>query len=212
MQTSSFLCNITQAGQNVKMQQLDLKFKGSRTYIQGGDIFNAVGRFAREADITSYVSHLAFRHFARQDCDLVWDRPELTEKLIAQGRVTSADNSRAFWVMESSRPSAGRYPYDEESVVTPAIREGEEILLRNRSMYTPIEEIIALTKRLNYELTPDIDGKWLFGQLNLRQALPDEYASLVIRRKSEVAGRFSVNAIEVDGHCIGDIRFIVGAP
>ena len=193
-------------------QQLDLKFKGDRTYIQGGDIYNVVDRFVRKTDVASFLLYLAFRRFARQDCDLLWDRPASTEKLIAQGSVSLSDSRRPFWIIESDRPAAGRYPFDEDSVVAPAVRHGEQIVLEKRSIYTPIEEIIALTKRLSYELTPDIDGKWVFGQLNLRCALPDEYRKLRITRKSEVAGRFSVNDIDIDDNQVGDIRFIVGAP
>ena len=103
-------------------------------------------------------------------------------------------------------------PYDEDGLVAPAVREGNTIALRGRSQFTPIEEIIALTKRLNYELTPDVDGKWLFGQLDLDDTLPEEYSSLQITRTNVVGTRFSVNTIEIDGARFGDIRFIVGSP
>ena len=196
----------------MESQRLNLRFKGDRTYIQGGDIYNALDRLIQETDSAAYVSHLAFRRFARRDCDLLWDRPVLTEKLIAQGSASLADRKRPFWVSESRRAAAGRNEYDEDSVVAPAAINGEQIVLQKRSIYTPIEEIIALTKRLSYELTPDIDGKWVFGQLNLHSALPDKYAMLKIKRKSEVAGRFSVNEIEIDENRVGDIRFIIGAP
>jgi len=132
--------------------------------------------------------------------------------LVAQGRASHADKDRSFWIVESQQPATGRYDFDEDSVVAPAVRDGEEIVLEKRSNYTPIEEVIALTKRLSYELSPDIDGKWVFGQLNLSCALPNDYSSLRISRVSEIAGRFSVNNIFVDNHNVGDIRFIVGSP
>lgn len=197
---------------HVDRQQLNLKFKGDRTYMHGSDIYNVVDRLVRETDVASYISRLAFRRFARRDCDLLWDKPASNANLFAQGTASLSDGNRSFWVIESDRPAAGRYPFDEDSVVAPAVRHGEQIVLEKRSIYTPIEEIIALTKRLSYELMPDIDGKWVFGQLNLRCALPDEYRKLRITRKSEVAGRFSVNDIEIDDNQVGDIRFIVGAP
>jgi hypothetical protein len=114
--------------------------------------------------------------------------------------------------VESGRSALGRYEFDEDSLLAPAISNGEEIILRERSGYTPIEEIIALTKRLNYELTPDITGKWVFGQLNVNGPLPGDYSSLKICRTSEVVGRFSVNKIFIDDDAVGDIRFIVGEP
>ena len=193
-------------------QKLKLKFKGDRTYIHGSDIFNAVERIARQDDDESYLSQLAFRRFARQDCDLFWTAPPQGTELIAQGRVCQSGTDRSFWIAESNDPAAGRYEFDEASLVEPAVRNDEEIVLKDRSIHTPIEEIIALTKRLNYELTPKVDGKWVFGQLKLISALPSDYSSLKIRRVIEVAGRFSVNKIIVDDRDVGDIRFIVGAP
>jgi hypothetical protein len=196
----------------VDKQHLKLEFKGDRTYLQGGDIFNAIDRIARKSDLASYPSHLVFRHFAKHDCDLLWDRPESSAVLVAQGSVCFADSKRLFWVTESSRPVTGRNEYDEESIVNPAVSEGKQIVLEKRSIYTPIEEIIALTKRLSYKLTPDIDGKWVFGQLNLHCALPNEYGKLRIERKSEVPGRFSLSKIDIEDSHVGDIRFIVGMP
>ena len=197
---------------HVQSQKLNLKFKGDRTYIHGSDIYNAVDRVVGKDNDVCYLSHLAFRRFARRDCDLLWAKPPQGESLTAQGRVRHSDTDRPFWVVESSEPAAGRYDFDEASLVAPAVRDGEEIVLEKRSIYTPIEEVIALTKRLSYELTPDIDGKWVFGQLNLSCALPNDYSSLTIRRIREVAGRFSLNNIIIDNDDVGNIRFIVGAP
>ena len=94
----------------------------------------------------------------------------------------------------------------------PGVIDDEQIVLEIRSAFSPIEELIALTKRLNYELTPDIDGKWVFGQMNLKCGLPDEYSQLRITRNCIVSGRFSVNDIKFDSKHVGDIRFIVGTP
>jgi len=197
---------------HVQSQKLNLKFKGDRTYIHGSDIFNDVDRVAGKNNDGCYLSHLAFRRFARRDCELLWVKPSPGKPLVAQGSVRHSDTDRPFWVVELHEPAAGRYEFDEAGLVAPAIRDREEIVLENRSIYTPIEEIIALTKRLNCELTPDVDGKWLFGQLNLSCALPSDYSSLRIRRVREVAGRFSLNDIIIDSNNVGNIRFIVGAP
>jgi len=196
----------------MQSQTLNLKFKGDRTYLQGGDIFNAVNRASKESDATSYLSRIAFRRFARRDCKLLWDKPAQGETLIAQGKVNQSGTELPFWIVESSVPAVGRYNFDEESLVSPAVINCDEIVLEKRSSHTPIEEIIALTKRLNYELTPNIEGKWVFGQLRLIREIPSNYSSLRICRLSEVANRFSVNKIIVDNQEIGDIRFIVGAP
>ena len=196
----------------VKRQALNLGFKGDRNYVQGGDIFNAVEREFRERDTNSYVSHISFRHFVRSDCDLVWERPEDAETLVAQGRWSASTGEQPFWVIESTRPVTGRRGFDEDRLLAPAMLSRDEIRLDQRSEYTAIEEVIALTKRLSYAIEPDVSGKWVFGQLNLDRALAGEYSSLTIERANSIPGRFNVNRIIVDDEPVGDIRFIVGEP
>jgi hypothetical protein len=57
-----------------------------------------------------------------------------------------------------------------------------------------------------------VNGKWVFGQLDLAEPLSGDYRRLKIRLKQMIGGRFSVNEIIVDGHNIGTISFIVGDP
>jgi hypothetical protein len=191
---------------------LGLGFKGERTYIQGGDIYNAIAATVSDADPTAFVEHLVFREFARRDCDLVREKPGNDAVLIAQGRSRSNDGRHPFWVTESQRDAVGRRPFDEDSITDAAVSAGSEIWSQQRSAYTPIEEIIALTKRLAYELTPEVEGKWVFGQIDLDGPLPTAYGKLVIVQKNLIAGRFSVNEITMDETVIGNIRFITGAP
>ena len=93
-------------------RQLQLGFKGQRSYIQGGDIFNAATAIAREAGPEWFLSVLAFRHFARGDCDLHWSRPAPEATLIGHGVATDTSAKRPFWITESQRPATGRNPYD----------------------------------------------------------------------------------------------------
>jgi hypothetical protein len=194
---------------------LKLSFKGNRNYLQGGDIHNAVNRLAGELTgrVDAYVSKIAFRKFARQDCDLVGEKPEDEAALVADGTVTAGNNPPIqFWVIETFRPAIGRYDYDEQPIVSAASIHGKTIILDKQTPYTPIEEVIALTKVLCYALAPDVDGKWLFGQLNLLGPLAVERIFLSIEQKALLANRFSTNAIYQDNVYMGDIRFIGGNP
>jgi hypothetical protein len=196
----------------MSVERLNLGFKGERNYTHGSDIFNAINLSLGRRKPPAWVSHLAFRNFARRDCELHWNKPGDECHLVAQGSAKFPDGVRPFWVVESLKEAAGRRPFDEERLVAPAVSEHSSIVLRGRSEYSPIEEIIALTKRLNYELAPDVDGKWVFGQLDLDDALPKDYSSLRITRTNLVGHRFSMNTIDIDGARFGDIRFIVGSP
>lgn len=193
-------------------ERLNVSFKGERDYIQGGDIFNAINERVGTMSPFGWVSHLAFRSFCRNDCELHWNNPGSEYQLVAQGTACFSDGDRQFWIIETDEEAAGRRPFDEDKLVAPALSEQNSIELRERSEYTPIEEVIALTKRLSYELASDVEGKWVFGQLDLKNPLPQEYSSLRISRTSIIGNRFSVNAIEINGAHLGDIRFIVGSP
>jgi hypothetical protein len=193
-------------------RQLDLRFKGQRPYIQGPDIFNAATRILKDADTEAWVSMLAFHRFARLDCDLILAKPHADAPMVARGFANTSGGKRPFWIVESDREPGGRYPYDEDSINALASIEGATIHMKQRSSFSPMEEIVALTKTLSYALSPDVDGKWVFGQLNLQRALPHDYGRLVICRTREMAHRFSINRIVIDDLHAGDIRFIVGDP
>jgi len=154
------------------MQVLELKFKGDRNYIQGGDIFAAIERIVRGEDELSFVSRISFRHFGRHDCDLYWDPVAGGERLVAEGNIHTTSGNRKCWVVESQRPVRGRYEFDEEGLVECAVMVGQQISMDYNDAYSPIEQVIALTKRLNYKLSPDVDGRWVFGQLNLKIPMP----------------------------------------
>ena len=115
-----------------------------------------------------------------------------------------------FWIRETDEPVIDSYPFDEDAITSGAVLEAEIIRSGHANPYTVIENIIALTKKLNYALSPNINGKWLFGQIDLKKALPTEWDSIKIERTICVGTSFSRNRIVIDGGDCGEIRFIGG--
>lgn len=203
--------------------KLSLGFKGQRNYIQGGDIFNSLSELAPHmtGDPDAFIASLAFRTFARSECFVVGERPSQEAKLIAQAQVAYHDphdpdqyKIRDFWVVEGKEAITERRVFDEEALLAPSVTDLEAMSckLPHRSIYTPVEDLIALTKHLHYALFPDITGKWLFAQIDLKHPLRENYRQSEIILKKCVAGRFSVSDIVIDGQTIGTIRFIEGNP
>lgn len=193
---------------------LPLSYKGERNYLQGGDFFNALSDIAAElaGDRGAYVERIAFRSFARMACEV---STEPTAEHIGQARLAVPGGTNVdVWLVETSHPVTSRRPFDEAQLLANASLgpDGRSAILPERSVYTPIEDVIALTKYLNYAVSPEVSGKWVFGQLDLTEPLTTDYQKLEIRLKNMVGGRFSVNSILVDDRNIGAIRFIVGAP
>jgi hypothetical protein len=197
---------------------LPLSYKGAREYLQGGDFYNALANMAAElaGEAGTFVERLAFRRFACMACEITTEQPTEPSVVVGQVRfrLPSGAGSQEAWLIETDSPVSGRRPFDEAALLANSFldAEGRYVSLQEPSAYTPIEDVIALTKQLNYAVCPDVNGKWVFGQLDLVSPLPGSYQKLEIRMKSLIAGRFSVNDIFVDGRSTGTMRFIVGAP
>jgi hypothetical protein len=196
---------------------LDMGFKGNRTYLHGTSFFNALEQvsqaFTGEPDV--FVARLVFRRLARYICEVSSSLPDTNDSLAGQGRYRlSSGTVKDFWLIETTKPVVDRQPYDEDALFADAVidLDGRVAQLTKRSINTPIEDVVGLTKVLNYRLMPDISGKWLFGQLDLNAPLREGYHRIDIRMQSAFAGRFSVSEIYLDDNNVGAIRFIVGEP
>lgn len=192
--------------------RLALGYKGQRTYLQGGDIFNAINTWASSAcGPIAFISRLSFRQIARTACVVTMQEP--VGSSMGHGQLMVAGKEKSFWLVETGEHILDRYPYDEEAVVAALqvnVQAREGVLPVVTA--TPIEEVIAVTKRLNNEVARLTSGKWLFGQLHLEQPLTRDGRTLRIAMRSLLANRFSVNDIYYDDELIGNIRFVVGQP
>lgn len=196
---------------------LRLSYKGTREYLHGSDIFNALSCVANEVTghVDAFVDRLTFRRFARFACELTTEQPANSSMVVGQVRFKLPDSSHlSAWLVETDIAVTDRRPFDEDRLLANARLDQEQRSARlpDRSEYSPIEDVIALTKYLNYAVSPEVDGKWVFGQLDIAEPLTENYQALEIKMKSLIAGRFSANDILIDGHRIGSMRFIVGAP
>ena len=125
---------------------------------------------------------------------------------------SDSGEEKRLWLTETDVAVTESYPFDEEAILAHAAVDDQHIQLTVPNAYSLIENIIALTKKLNYALSPQVNGKWLFGQLDLQQKLPKSWESLCIDRTICVANSFSRNRILIDDQHYGEIRFIGGQP
>lgn len=194
---------------------LRMAFKGNRTYLNGASFFDVLGSVAQEftGKEGSYLVRLLFRRFAKNLCEIVSVPPENNKPLVGQGTYQLLSGQRKdFWILETEESISDRQPFDEEALLVNAQIDAKSrsACLTERTAYTPIEEVVALTKILHYQTMPIDSGKWLFGQIDLTEPLHDKYIRLDIQMKNCISGRFSINEIFLDKRNIGVIRFIVG--
>jgi hypothetical protein len=187
------------------------RFKGQRNYVHGSDIFNALEVEFRPDG--KHVSVLSFRHFAQNQLQAHFEKPGDSEGVVVEGQLReSAGREIPFWLTQTGEAVKDRYPFDEDAITGPAMIDGDTITAPGLAEFSVIEQVIALTKALNYAKSPDVSGKWVFGQLKLQQALPEAASRYLIRQKSLLANRFSVQTVVLDDIPVGEIRFIVGTP
>ena len=191
---------------------LDLKYKGARTYLYGGDIFNALEDALSSSD-DGYLSKLVFKRFARNQIEVLMEEPADNKNVFGTALwKTASGEVRSLWLTEIDAAITESYPFDEEVILTHATIKDNRIQLTVTNEYSVIENITALTKKLNYALSPQVSGKWLFGQLDLQRKLPKSWESLCIDQTICVANSFSRNRIFIDDQHYGEIRFIGGQP
>lgn len=191
---------------------LPMKYKGNRNYLHGSDFFQSINNVLFR-QYGGWLKKIAFRGFAKKQCLLVSEKPSANDNIIATVDWQSKKGEMvAAWIIETGLAVEGQYDFDEAEISDLAKLENQHITLHNATPFTVIENVIALTKQLNYHLTPNVDGKWVFGQLNLHCPLPAKYDVISIHRATEIKNKFSRNRIYIDDVDLGEIRFIVGAP
>jgi len=190
---------------------MDFKFKGERTYVHGTDFFEAISQF-RNTCGDGFVKELSFRLFTDHQCVIHLNALGTpAAKVICQGRWRNIDDGgdTKFWVTETDKTVAGRYDFDEDALCEGAGIEDNKICHRFNSEFSMIDNIVALTKYYHNTKLTLSSGKWVFGQIVLTEGLPSECEIIEINNYQNIKDRFSRNHIVLNGHRIGEIRFIV---
>lgn len=190
---------------------IGLEFKGNRNYLHGSDIYNSIDKIAKER-FDGWVSSITFRSIAKNQLELVWEKPLDKNNVCVTGKITDKVLVKHdFWLVDTNSSIQNRYEFNEKLITDSSLvnLEKREVQLSYHTQYTPVEEIIALTKQLNYTITPVVLGKWLFSQLDITERLNNN-GNFKILMRSLLAGKFSINEIYISDKLVGTIRFVVG--
>lgn len=189
----------------------EFRFKGGRTYIHGTDLFQSVTQF-QEARNSGYLKEMSFRLFGNRQCAMLFAASENAEsRAICQGCWYDSETGFdvKFWVVEQGALVSDCYEFDEDALCSGAELSEDTILRPFNSEFSMIENVVALTKKFHNEKLPLTDGKWVFGQIVLNERLPESSGLIKIENYQNIKDRFSRNRIVLDGHLVGEIRFIV---
>lgn len=194
---------------------LEIAFKGDRNYLHGTDLLAASEALLRQHAGEGFISHFVARSFATRTPYLEVGQTQDERSSFASGkfRVECRDEI-AFTLHEGTEPVTGRYPFDEAGLLSDACIDVERGTgtMAARTGFSPIEQVIALNKKLQYAVAPDVKGKWVFVRLDLKQPLSPDASEYSMRLKRIISGRFSTSLIQLDGTDVGSIQFMVGTP
>jgi hypothetical protein len=155
---------------------LNLSFKGSRDYLQGGDIHDALcDELQSRAGARLTGLELVFHRIARTV--VVGEvMPAGTPADGEPGVVMRFQACGQNWVArlrDTDQPVTERKPYDEGPVIAAARFDSERQAISAPAIegYSTIEIVIVLFKELLARVLPEAHGKWLFTRLQLKESL-----------------------------------------
>lgn len=154
----------------MKIEQLELCFKGNRTYVHGTDIFNSCIKLLSELtglpDSIDFSIHAIMRN---QLCALGGTLPTPEEKFPAIFKFSKDGLSQTLYLRETTEGIKCRYDYDEASIIDAAIVDigKQEIFFEGKKEFTTIEKVIALQKKMVSSLFPAVNGKWFFTRIKI---------------------------------------------
>lgn len=191
-------------------------FKGSRDYVQGGDIFNEVIQIikSREECQSNLNIDLIMRNVLRTNANLffVEKTDDNSYKLVnATINISCNTNRYEMILVENDIPINQRNDYFEEEIIKSVLFNEDEksISLGKSNYYTVIERIIALNKVLLNKLFPNHGRKWYFVKIKLRNwdINMNDSASLKLVFKKNLDFKLTDTIISVEGEQVGNIYF-----
>lgn len=190
-------------------------FKGSRNYLHGTDLYNALCLHVPQASglATDAPLRIVIHHLVSHECDMLLGGPgetvEKPDKVWAEFSFTSSKGSISGWMSETERPVLCRYEYAEELIEKNSTvnATGNQIVIVQDTGFSPIEVAVAMTKKLHCSLLP-VQGKWLFTKLELKRLLnPTDASTLRIKLEHNFNNRLTKSSLTAGDTHIGYIFF-----
>lgn len=188
------------------------KFKGSRTYVHGTDLFNSGIESIKALNLTSIKNINATFHsiIKTQTEGYITDEDVKDTKASFQLSFQSSDKDYKLVLFEKEQVVEDRYAYPEEEIVNLcSIQESEKkIELTDSIKFSNVEKLVAMNKGLLEKLFPGLSGKWYFTRLqlinNFEKVSYDKYTVKLIKNLNF---RLTKSEVFLEDKLIGYIYF-----
>jgi len=192
----------------MKKYNLEFCFKGTRTYVHGTDIYNVFVEEFKDEMKKDFLD-ISFHGIARSNILLVEEKPEDDKIKFASKYIDLNDEKKVFYGIENGVKINCRYEYREEDIckLSELDIKSEEVALNSTSSFSFIENVVALNKYLLESLFPDVEGKWYFTRLQLKQVLMNGKYPLNLKLKANFNLKLTKTEIFIDNTSVGFIYF-----
>jgi len=190
-------------------KSVEFKYKGSRSYIHGTDMFNMIlsGYRAGELHAIRFTVH---GFTLKNKCNLFESlvKSDIDELKEAKLRCQYDYNGETHYLalIEDQKLSEERYEYDEGSIVNLTENKGDVLSFLKKSPFSFIETVVAMNKHHLQVLFPDAPGKWAFTRIDMNYNC-DNRSGISLVFKHNMNFRLTKSDILVDGEKVGDIYF-----
>jgi len=186
---------------------LNFCFKGNRKYVHGTDIFTKISSYysdnAKRIDITFHGS--TFKNMTFMEA-----KPKKREIKVKFKCLLNNDRVQLFGV-ENNKIITCSYEYFEAEIVENTTVNISQESIKTTTIYIKysfIEYIVAMNKVLLETLYKDIQGKWYFTRLQLKEVINIiDIASIQLKLKSNFQFKLTKSIIIVNGIEIGFLYF-----
>ena len=96
---------------------------------------------------------------------------KMPKDINAEVRFISPSSDIIGWLVETDEHVIDRIPFPKEDIVKQTSIDGNMITIEGEVQFTPIEILVAMTKRLHMILYPIKTGKWIVTRLELNRLL-----------------------------------------
>ena len=189
-------------------KSLEFCFKGERTYVHGTDIYNKLVTILSPVMKEENLD-LSFHGVAEKNIRLLIEKPKDENLIKFVCKYIDIGGKKILFGVENEKSILCQYPYDENKITifTALNKKNEEITLVNDSSFSFIENSVAMNKHLLENLFPNVEGKWYFTRLQMKQIVKDNIYPLKLKLKANFNFKLTKTEIYIDNTLVGYIYF-----
>lgn len=195
-------------------KEILFKFKGTRDYVQGADIFDKILEFINDF-FGTYPTLINGNFYKVLQHNGLYSLYEATESCkqedcYALFSIYLDRDKYQVKVTESKSRIRSSEEYDEDQILDGVIITENKINMLVKPSFSYMEQIVAMTKKLHFIVYPNAYGKWLFTKISLKEIVnPILFHDdiLVIEAKKNFHNKLTQNAIYLHDRYLGDIWY-----